>query len=109
MELDDALGRMNGTMKDGNHIYFKCADNHGALVVPAKVSLDDTMGVNIAQESKMIRVNVPRRPGQKLGIAMNAANGHPTTFPTEVERMLLTGEADSQSSGEGTTPVLERS
>lgn len=35
--LDEPLGRNNGTV-DG-HAYFSCADGHGVLCVPSKVSL----------------------------------------------------------------------
>ena len=36
VELDDAVGNNNGTV--GEHEYFDCADQHGVLVIPGKVS-----------------------------------------------------------------------
>ena len=39
VELDQPVGKNNGTV--GGHVYFKCADNHGVLVGPRKVKLED--------------------------------------------------------------------
>ena len=39
VELDDAVGKNNGTVK--GHKYFTCKDNHGTLVAPGKVTAED--------------------------------------------------------------------
>ena len=42
VELDDAIGRNNGTVRD--HKYFECEDKKGVLVAPHKVSkVDDSL------------------------------------------------------------------
>ena len=38
VELDEPLGRNNGTV--GGHKYFSCKDSHGVLVAPRKVTLE---------------------------------------------------------------------
>jgi hypothetical protein len=38
VELDDAIGKNNGTVK--GHKYFTCKDNHGSLVAPGKVTAE---------------------------------------------------------------------
>lgn len=37
MELDSAVGKNNGTIN--SHTYFNCRDEHGVLVVPAKIAI----------------------------------------------------------------------
>jgi hypothetical protein len=40
IELDEPLGKHNGTPKGTNNPYFVCAKKHGLLVPPGKVQLD---------------------------------------------------------------------
>jgi dynactin complex subunit len=35
VEMDEPVGKNNGTIK--GHQYFQCPEDHGVLVVPAKV------------------------------------------------------------------------
>lgn len=37
VELDNAVGKNNGTIN--SHTYFNCRDEHGVLVVPAKIAI----------------------------------------------------------------------
>ena len=50
VELDDPVGRNNGSV--GGEQYFTCADKHGVLVVPNKVTFIDDAISEASDESE---------------------------------------------------------
>ena len=72
IELDEPLGKHNGSPKGGDHTYFVCAKKHGLLVPQEKVQLETETAIateefgGFGDSAAPAAVSAPPPPAQLL-------------------------------------------